>query len=375
MKKKRICIIHKVETFNHRSFHKIAKSFKKRFIVTIIGLYKNHSTKEDIKVIGITRANSRLKKFLFTNLSVFNSALKEKANIYYFHDVDFIPFAVLLKLFTKSIVIYNRHEAYPEYMLLKQYIPKPLRYFLYYFVYLTEFVSVKFFDAIVSNDNYIVNDYKHKRNIAVFNFPTLEFFNSSEEIPWQDRRYDLFYHGSLPRYHFETMLKIAEGLNKRGIKNRWGIIMSKHSPRQWAEEETKKRGLEHNFEFLPYTDYLNIHKYLLQARVGIIPLPPFKKFMKNIPLKLFEFMGSGLPVVLSDLPPSRQFIEGQDCAIAVEPDNIDEYVDAIEFLLKNPDRAMEMGENGKRLVFTKYNWSFEEKKLFDLIDELENKNG
>ena len=92
--------------------------------------------------------------------------------------------------------------------------------------------------------------------------------------------------------------------------------------------------------------------------------------MKNIPLKLFEFMGAGLPVVLSDLPPSRQFIEGQDCAIAVEPDNIDEYVDAIEFLLKNPDRATEMGENGKRLVFTKYNWSFEEKKLFDLIASL-----
>ncbi len=370
MAKKKVCIIHKVDFLDPRSFHKEAWSLKKRYNVTIIGLYNGDTTKDGIKIKGVNSGNNRLTKFIITNFEIFKKTLEEKSDIYHFHDLDFIPFALLLKIFTRGKIIYDRHEAYPEYMLLKQYIPKPLRYFLYYFVYLMEFVSVKFFDAIVSNDNYIVNDYKHKRNIVVFNFPTLEFFNSSEEIPWQDRKYDLFYHGSLPRYHFETMLKIAEGLNKRRIKNRWGIIMTKLSPRQWAEEEVKKRGLEYNFDFLSYTDYLNIHKYLLQARIGIIPLPPYKKFMKNIPLKLFEFMGAGLPVVLSDLPPSRQFIEGQDCAIAVEPDNIDEYVDAIEFLLKNPDRATEMGENGKRLVFTKYNWSFEEKKLFDLIASL-----
>lgn len=90
--------------------------------------------------------------------------------------------------------------------------------------------------------------------------------------------------------------------------------------------------------------------------------------MKNIPVKMFEFMGFGIPIVLSDLPPSRQFIKGNNCAISVEPDNISEYVRAIKLLLNDSDKSIEMGRNGEKLVFEKYNWTHEEKKLLDLYN-------
>ncbi|MFN6945106.1 MAG: glycosyltransferase [Cytophagaceae bacterium] len=372
--KGRVYIIHKVKSLDPRSFYKQGRSIAKAgYETAIIGLFDKDEIIHGIKLIGVKSPKSRLSRFFITNYHIFIRALKEKADIYHFHDLDFVPWAVILKILTRSKVIYDIHEAYPEYMLIKTYIPKILRKILSIFVYLLEHTAIKFFDAIIPNDNCVASDFKHKNNVVIFNFPTLDFFKQDKnDLPWQERKYDLFYHGSLPKYHFEVMMNIVERLNAENIKNIWGIVTYDKSVLSWASHEIVRRKLLSNFDFLPYTDYLNVSEYLNNAKIGIIPLPPYKKFFKNIPLKLFEFMGCGLPVVLSDLPPTRQFVHGQNCAIAVEPNNIDEYVKAIKLLLNNPEKVIKMGNNGKKLVFEKYNWSIEEEKLLNLYKKLLN---
>ena len=372
--KKKVCIIHKVDSLDPRSFYKEGRSLAKAgYEVTIMGIFQNNVTIDGIRLIGFVPAKNRFARFLITNYHIFLSSLKEKAEVYHFHDIDFIPWAILLKVFTRSKVIYDIHEAYPEYMLLKTYIPKYIRRLLSAFIYALEHFAVKLFDGIIPNDNFISQSFKHKHNITIFNFPTLDFFRNGDGIPWPERKYDLFYHGSLPKYHFKRMMDIAEKLNAKNTSTKWGIVTKDDVTIRWAKHELKKRNLTSDFDFLPYTDYLNVFKYLSVAKIGIIPLPPYKKFMKNIPLKMFEFMGCGLPIVLSDLPPSREFIAGKDCAIAVEPDNTAEYAEAIKLLLNDPKMAVEMGQNGKRLIFEKYNWNNEEKKLLTLYRDFANK--
>lgn len=369
--RKKVCIIHKVNSLDQRSFYKQGRSLSNGgYDVNIFGLFGSKKTINGIKLVGFDAPKSRFNKFLLTNYKIFRKALREKADVYHFHDMDFIPWAILLKILSKSKIIYDIHEAYPEYMLLKTYIPKLLRKVISFFVYLTEHIAIKIFDAIIPNDNFVSKEFTHKNNIVIFNFPTLDFFKNKNGIPWNNRKYELFYHGSLPEYHFKAMMDIAEKLNSENIKNRWGIVTNDNSTIICAKQEIKKRKLDDNFDFLPYTDYLNVFNYLITAKIGIIPLPPYKKFMKNIPLKMFEFMGCGLPIVLSDLPPSRQFIKGENCAIAVEPNNINEYANAIKLLLNNPEKAIEMGNNGKKLVFERYNWHSEEKKLIQLYNDL-----
>ena len=369
--KKKVCIIHKTKTLDPRSFYKEARTLLTAgYDVCIIGLYGRSETVNGIRLIGFKLPDKRLIRFFITNYRIFIKSCKEKADVYHFHDLDFLPWAVLLKVLTSSKIIYDIHEAHPEYMLLKTYLPKVTRIFFYIFIYLLEHIAIRFFAAIIPNDNYIAKGFKHKRNVVIFNFPTIDFFRNNHNVPWQKRKYDLFYPGSLPKYHFETMMNIAENLNSEKIENTWGIVTNNDSIIVWAKEEAKKRKLDKNFAFLPYTDYLNVYEYLSMSKIGIIPLPPYKKFMKNIPLKMFEFMGVGLPIVLSDLPPSRQFIKGKNCGISVEPNNIDEYVNAIKLLLNNPEKSIEMGKNGKKLVYSQYNWFEEEKKLLNLYSHL-----
>jgi glycosyltransferase involved in cell wall biosynthesis len=82
-------------------------------------------------------------------------------------------------------------------------------------------------------------------------------------------------------------------------------------------------------------------------------------------------MGCKLPVVSSDLPPARQFMEGVDCGFLVKPADPQAYAEKIEYLIKHPVQARRMGENGCKAVVTEYNWETEARKLVDLYQELE----
>ena len=56
----------------------------------------------------------------------------------------------------------------------------------------------------------------------------------------------------------------------------------------------------------------------------------------------------------------------------VDPENEDEIADAIRYLLDHPDEARQIGENGRRAVKEKFNWSVEEKKLLALYEDILN---
>ncbi|MEZ4519006.1 MAG: glycosyltransferase [Chloroflexota bacterium] len=66
----------------------------------------------------------------------------------------------------------------------------------------------------------------------------------------------------------------------------------------------------------------------------------------NIPTKLFEYMGAGLPVVASDLPSIRPFVEPDRNGILVPSDDPHRHAEALIYLLQHPDEAAAMGQQG-----------------------------
>ena len=81
-------------------------------------------------------------------------------------------------------------------------------------------------------------------------------------------------------------------------------------------------------------------------------------------------MSAGIPVIASNFPLWRDIIEGNDCGLCVDPLDPKAIAAAIDFLINNPERAQQMGENGQRAVTKYYNWSIEEAKLLDFYKKL-----
>lgn len=106
------------------------------------------------------------------------------------------------------------------------------------------------------------------------------------------------------------------------------------------------------------------------ARAGIVLYQPAENHYKAQPIKLFEFMAAGLPVVASNFPLWESIIEHAGCGICVDPTNASQVKDACLYLLDHPRDAQQMGNNGRLAVLNQYNWDVEEEKLLHLYSML-----
>lgn len=73
------------------------------------------------------------------------------------------------------------------------------------------------------------------------------------------------------------------------------------------------------------------------------------------PLKLFEYMASGRPILTSDIAVVRKIVCHEKSAFLAKENNIESQAKIVEYIINNKDKAREVSENAKELV-KKYEW-------------------
>lgn len=90
--------------------------------------------------------------------------------------------------------------------------------------------------------------------------------------------------------------------------------------------------------------------YLAAADVLVSP----RKFGNNLPLKIFDYLATGRPIVATDIPTHRSVLD-DDRALLVAPTE-QGLADGIIELLQNPARAAELGAAGRRYADRHHSW-------------------
>ena len=85
---------------------------------------------------------------------------------------------------------------------------------------------------------------------------------------------------------------------------------------------------------------------------------------------MFEYMATGLPVIVSNFPLWKEIVEDNKCGITVNPLDPQEIARAVEYLCSNPELMEKMGRNGRKTVMGKYNWGNESKILLSVYSSL-----
>ena len=116
----------------------------------------------------------------------------------------------------------------------------------------------------------------------------------------------------------------------------------------------------------------DVYKLYRNCAIGMCTLLDVGQYSKgnNLSTKVYEYMAMGLPVILSDFPYNRKMIEKYQFGLLVNPENPNDIAAKIGYLLKRPEEAARFGENGRKLVTKKLNWSVEEGKLLKFYLEL-----
>ena len=92
--------------------------------------------------------------------------------------------------------------------------------------------------------------------------------------------------------------------------------------------------------FTGFVPHAEVRGRLAGAGVAVVPLPDrlMSRFFTS-PLKVFDYMAAGVPVVASDLPALHDVLQDGDNALLVPPDDPQALATAIRRLLVNPGLA------------------------------------
>ena len=88
------------------------------------------------------------------------------------------------------------------------------------------------------------------------------------------------------------------------------------------------------------------------------------------PLKIFEYMASGRPLVTSDLPVLREVLVDGETALLRDPADIDGWADAIRLLLADDRLAGDLTTNALDTLRASYTWDRRAESILRLAQEI-----
>jgi len=358
------------QRYDTRIFIKMCTSLAKvgNYEVSLVvadGLGDEIKNNVNIVDVGI-RTGDRLSRMTTTVGKVFKKAIELDSDIYHLHDPELIPLGLKLKKLGKK-VIFDAHEDLPKQLLGKPYLNKFLLTILSKTVAIYEQYACRKFDAIVTATPYIKEKFLtiNEKSIDINNFPILtELANTT---PWSEKENEVCYVGGIAK--IRGIKEIVHAMES--TKNIQLNLAGKFSEKD-VEEEVKSYDGWNNVNGLGFLNREEIANVLGRSKAGIVTLHPIINYLDALPVKMFEYMAAGLPVISSNITLWKEIVEGNNCGVCVDPLNPQEIADAINYLVSHPKEAEEMGKNGKKAVLEKYNWGIEEQTLYKLYKELEN---
>ncbi len=368
----RVCHISTVHSaIDHRLFSKECVSLVEAgYEVHLIARAQSDSFDKGVHIHAFPDYGSRIVRATFGVLNIGFRANKLRPDVVHFHDPEILWISPFFRLFGVKL-IYDSHEHFPKQVTSKPWVkPAFVRYLLSRIVALYEFFFILFVNRVISVTPEIVNRFPPKKRCLVRNFPILtspkhEIENlpsaNSDELPIA------IYVGGLTRIRgIKELVEVFARLVDRCELRLFGpweseefgdLCMKPSSPNVFY------MGVKPNEEIAPE---------ILKADIGLALLYPVKNYLMSYPVKAFEYMSAGLPIIMSDFPYWKKLFNG--CAIFVNPIDSDEIYQAIINLIENPERREKMGALGLQMVENEYNWEPEAKKLIRLYVNLLGEN-
>jgi glycosyltransferase involved in cell wall biosynthesis len=364
--KAKICHLTSVHPpFDTRIFYKECKTLVDTgYDVTLVVQNDRDEVIDGVKILGIDTPKNRTERMKRTTSQVYQRALECDADIYHFHDPELMPLGLRLKRRGKK-VIYDVHEDVPRQILSKQWIPALLRKAISWMVERIENYAAKRFDYIVTATPYIRDRFLkiNRKSIDINNFPFLSELHITN-TDWRSKEKLVCYVGGIGRVRGIQEMVRAIGMTPYSM-----LLAGNFESSVEREIALQQDGWRQVIE-LGHINRTEVKEVLSRSMAGLVLFHPEPNHINAKPNKMFEYMSAGIPVIASKFPLWNEIIEGNNCGICVDPLNVNEIADAINWIMDYPEQAMRMGENGRKAVEEKYNWEEESKKLIALYDRL-----
>lgn len=135
-------------------------------------------------------------------------------------------------------------------------------------------------------------------DLEAFNPDDREAIRSNYGI--QDDETVLFFMGWL--YEFSGLKEVALALAKNQDSKIKLLILGKGDLWSTLQEIRRDHGLEERIIMVPWVPFPDVPKYIMAADICILPAHENEIMMNIVPIKVYEYMAAGKPVLATSLP-------------------------------------------------------------------------
>jgi len=321
-----------------------------------------------VSIVDIGNAHGNFLRRVFLGfLWAFRAIRRIRPEVVHFHDPELIPLGILLKVFG-YIVIYDVHEDVPGQALTKYWLPQRIRKFVAWLIYVTEGLGAMVFDAIVPATPKIAEHFPAQKSVIVQNYPIADELLPRKRIPYCERPPAFIYPGVIAdiRGGVEMVQSIELLSHVPGVRLDLAGVFSPESFTAVLQALPGWQRVVYHGE----VSREQLAHLLGNVRAGLVVHHPIPNEVDAQPIKMYEYMSVGLPIIASDFPLWRQIISDAECGLLVNPLNPAEIAEAMRWILDNPEEAEAMGQRDRQAVDTQYNWNVEVAKLIALDNKL-----
>ena len=130
------------------------------------------------------------------------------------------------------------------------------------------------------------------------------------------------------------------------------------------------------FIFTGMVPYEQVTYYINASTICVAPFIIARNEKIGLsPLKMYEYLACGKPVVASDIPGVRHLLNMSDSGVLVEPENSEELAIAILRLLHNEELRKGMGMRGRKYIVENHSWGAAARKVADVCERSISKSG
>ena len=132
----------------------------------------------------------------------------------------------------------------------------------------------------------------------------------------------------------------------------------------------KSLRVDHRIAFLGPVDPIKRFDIIAAADICLLPSSDTSIGSRfTSPLKLFEYLAMGKPIVTSNLPAIREILTNGENALLVEFGDEEKFGSAINLLLSNPELRLRVGTNAKALS-RRYTWKVRAQGILDFMRQV-----
>jgi glycosyltransferase involved in cell wall biosynthesis len=305
----------------------------------------------------------RLPRFWKASLPLLEES---QAEIVHCHDFDTLPAGLWWGRRHGLPVVYDAHEYYAE--LARPRLHGVAGKLLYQIIRTSEQLGARMASAVITVDDSLGEIYRkmNRRVVIVGHYPPSDQAQQPS-CAFSHPELRLIYVGRLSRDRgLLAYAEILGQLRQRDIPARLclaGVFTPADEENAFWEAIGDLRAW---VDFKGWVGYDQVPELLRSADAGLAILMPEPRYVAALPVKLFEYMAAGLPVVASQFPQIIQVVQSSACGSLIDPLNTSQAVETIVQWWQDPAAARQAGENGRQAILKTYNWE----RLVERIDGL-----